>query len=111
MSHHGQAHDLHITGDEQADQVLTADPFALLVGMLLDQQYPMEHAFRGPPQILDTFGTPDPVAPPRPPPPPPPQSPPPGPPPPPRPPPGGPTPRSSRPWPPHRRRSTATAAR
>ena len=62
MSHHGQAHDLHITGDEHADQVLTDDPFALLVGMLLDQQYPMEHAFRGPAKILDRFGTLDPVA-------------------------------------------------
>ena len=53
MSHDG----LHITGDELADQVLTDDPFALLVGMLLDQQYPMEHAFRGPAKILDRFGT------------------------------------------------------
>jgi uncharacterized HhH-GPD family protein len=57
MSHHG----LHITGDEHADQVLTDDPFALLVGMLLDQQYPMEHAFRGPAKILDRFGTLDPA--------------------------------------------------
>jgi uncharacterized HhH-GPD family protein len=53
---------LHITGDDHADQVLTDDPFALLVGMLLDQQYPMEHAFRGPAKILDRFGTLDPVA-------------------------------------------------
>jgi uncharacterized HhH-GPD family protein len=53
---------LHITGDEHADQVLTDDPFALLVGMLLDQQYPMEHAFRGPAKILDRFGTLDPAA-------------------------------------------------
>jgi uncharacterized HhH-GPD family protein len=58
MSHHG----LHITGDEHADQVLTDDPFALLVGMLLDQQYPMEHAFRGPAKILDRLGTLDPAA-------------------------------------------------
>lgn len=28
---------LNITGDERADQVLSDDPFALLVGMLLDQ--------------------------------------------------------------------------
>jgi uncharacterized HhH-GPD family protein len=52
---------LHITGDEYADRVLTDDPFALLVGMLLDQQYPMEHAFRGPAKILDRFGTLDPA--------------------------------------------------
>jgi uncharacterized HhH-GPD family protein len=51
---------IHITGDDTADQVLTTDPFALLVGMLLDQQYPMEHAFRGPAKILDRFGTLDP---------------------------------------------------
>jgi hypothetical protein len=29
---------IHITGDERADQVLTDSPFALLCGMLLDQQ-------------------------------------------------------------------------
>ena len=45
-----------------ADQVLTDDPFALLVGMMLDQQYPMEHAFRGPAKVLDRFGTLDPAA-------------------------------------------------
>jgi uncharacterized HhH-GPD family protein len=52
---------IQITGDDAADQVLTDDPFALLLGMLLDQQYPMEHAFRGPAKILDRFGTLDPV--------------------------------------------------
>ena len=39
---------IRIAQDEAADEVLSDDPFALLVGMLLDQQYPMEHAFRGP---------------------------------------------------------------
>ncbi|MGZ4464353.1 MAG: HhH-GPD-type base excision DNA repair protein, partial [Nocardioides sp.] len=48
---------IHITGDAAADRVLTDDPFALLVGMMLDQQYPMEHAFRGPWKILERFGT------------------------------------------------------
>jgi uncharacterized HhH-GPD family protein len=48
---------LQITGDEHADQVLTDSSFALLVGMMLDQQYPMEHAFRGPAKVLDRFGT------------------------------------------------------
>jgi uncharacterized HhH-GPD family protein len=52
---------LHITGDDRADQVLTDDPFALLVGMMLDQQYPMEHAFRGPAKVLERFGTLDPA--------------------------------------------------
>src|SRR5512132_1920839 len=53
---------IRIAQDEAADEVLSNDPFALLVGMLLDQQYPMEHAFRGPAKILDRFGTLDPAA-------------------------------------------------
>ena len=52
---------IQITGDAAADKVLTDDPFALLLGMLLDQQYPMEHAFRGPAKLLDRFGTLDPA--------------------------------------------------
>jgi uncharacterized HhH-GPD family protein len=53
---------IHITGDAAADQVLTDSPFALVVGMMLDQQYPMEHAFRGPAKVLDRFGTLEPTA-------------------------------------------------
>jgi uncharacterized HhH-GPD family protein len=53
---------IHITGDEQADEVLSDSPFALLVGMMLDQQYPMEHAFRGPSKVLDRFGSIEPSA-------------------------------------------------
>lgn len=30
--------ELHITDNPEADQLLSNDPFALLVGMLLDQQ-------------------------------------------------------------------------
>ncbi|MCA1782366.1 MAG: HhH-GPD-type base excision DNA repair protein [Dermatophilaceae bacterium] len=52
---------LQIAQDPHADEVLTADDFALLVGMLLDQQFPMERAFAGPAKILDRFGTLDPV--------------------------------------------------
>ncbi|MET3960283.1 putative HhH-GPD family protein [Marmoricola sp. OAE513] len=52
---------LAITGDEHADAVLNSEPFAVLLGMLLDQQYPMEHAFRGPAKLLDRFGTLDPA--------------------------------------------------
>jgi len=48
---------IHITGDDHADEVLAESPFALLVGMMLDQQYPMEHAFRGPAKVLDRFGS------------------------------------------------------
>ncbi len=51
-----------IAQDPVADHVLSDDPFALLVGMLLDQQYPMEHAFAGPSKILTRFGTLDPGA-------------------------------------------------
>ena len=54
--------DLWITGDDATDRLLSDDPFALLIGMLLDQQYPMEHAFAGPRKIVDRFGTLDPRA-------------------------------------------------
>ena len=50
-----------ITGDAHADQVLE-EPFALLLGMLLDQQFPMEQAFAGPAKVLDRFGSLDPAA-------------------------------------------------
>ena len=39
---------LAVTGDPDADALLVSDPLALLIGMLLDQQVPMEWAFRGP---------------------------------------------------------------
>jgi len=48
---------IHITGDERADQVLSDSPFALLCGMLLDQQFPMERAFAGPAKVLERFGS------------------------------------------------------
>ncbi|MBD3784100.1 MAG: Fe-S cluster assembly protein HesB [Micrococcales bacterium] len=53
---------LTIAQDPAADQVLSEDPFALLVGMLLDQQFPMERAFAGPAKVLERFGTLDPAA-------------------------------------------------
>ncbi|MGH3384797.1 MAG: HhH-GPD-type base excision DNA repair protein [Nocardioidaceae bacterium] len=53
---------LKIAQDTAADEVLTADPFALLTGMLLDQQFPMEHAFAGPAKVKERFGTLDPAA-------------------------------------------------
>ncbi|MGI9084110.1 MAG: HhH-GPD-type base excision DNA repair protein [Aeromicrobium sp.] len=52
---------LTIAQDPTADKILSENPFALLMGMLLDQQYPMEHAFRGPAKLLDRFGTLDPA--------------------------------------------------
>jgi uncharacterized HhH-GPD family protein len=39
--------------DTDADQLLSEKPFALLVGMLLDQQVPMETAFCGPKKIAN----------------------------------------------------------
>jgi len=45
-----------VTGDPVADQLLVDDPFALLVGMLLDQQVPMEWAFKGPATLKHRLG-------------------------------------------------------
>jgi len=53
---------LWITGDPETDALLSDDMFALLVGMLLDQQYPMEHAFSGPRKIRERLGSIDPHA-------------------------------------------------
>jgi len=53
---------LTIAQDPAADRVLSQDPFALLTGMLLDQQFPMERAFAGPAKILERFGTLEPAA-------------------------------------------------
>ncbi|WP_101848125.1 HhH-GPD-type base excision DNA repair protein [Zhihengliuella sp. ISTPL4] len=50
---------LHITGDTAADALLTENPLALLVGMLLDQQIPMETAFTGPLKIEQRTGAAD----------------------------------------------------
>jgi uncharacterized HhH-GPD family protein len=44
---------LCLTGDPLADKLLTDDPFALLTGMLLDQQFAMELAFAGPQKIAN----------------------------------------------------------
>jgi uncharacterized HhH-GPD family protein len=47
---------LQLAGDPAADALLDEDPFALLVGMLLDQQVPFETAFAGPKKIADRMG-------------------------------------------------------
>nr|WP_261625090.1 HhH-GPD-type base excision DNA repair protein [Nesterenkonia sp. GX14115] len=55
---------LYLAADETADTLLAEDPFALLTGMLLDQQVTMESAFAGPAKLaarLDEF-TPQAVA-------------------------------------------------
>lgn len=47
---------LAVTGDANVDQLLNTDAFALLVGMLLDQQVPMEWAFRSPYDLKQRLG-------------------------------------------------------
>ena len=49
--------ELHITGDPAADKLLSEDAFALLTGMLLDQQVTMESAFAGPEKIKSRIGS------------------------------------------------------
>lgn len=49
--------ELHITGDPAADKLLSEDAFALLTGMLLDQQVTMESAFAGPEKIRTRTGS------------------------------------------------------
>ncbi len=51
-----------MTNLPEADKVLDEYPFAVVLGMMLDQQYGMEHAFRGGWKVLSRFGTLDPAA-------------------------------------------------
>jgi uncharacterized HhH-GPD family protein len=48
--------ELRIAQDAAVDELLGRDPLALLVGMLLDQQFPMERAFAGPRLLADRLG-------------------------------------------------------
>ncbi|MGW0602370.1 HhH-GPD-type base excision DNA repair protein [Streptomyces sp. NPDC002640] len=50
---------LHLAQDPPADELLGRSPLAALVGMLLDQQVPMEWAFKGPRTIADRMGADD----------------------------------------------------
>ncbi len=47
---------LQLVQDPAADALLESNPLALLIGMLLDQQVPMETAFAGPKKIADRIG-------------------------------------------------------
>jgi uncharacterized HhH-GPD family protein len=47
---------LPITGDPDADRLLVTDSLALLIGMLLDQQVPMEWAFGSPYRLKERLG-------------------------------------------------------
>ncbi|SFD18261.1 uncharacterized HhH-GPD family protein [Klenkia taihuensis] len=48
---------IRIAQDPEADALLGRDPLALLLGMLLDQQFPMERAFAGPALLAQRLGT------------------------------------------------------
>ena len=47
---------LHFTESEEANRLLATDGLALLIGMLLDQQFPMERAFFGPQLLKERTG-------------------------------------------------------
>lgn len=47
---------LHFTDSEKANRLLASDGLAVLIGMLLDQQFPMERAFYGPQLLKDRLG-------------------------------------------------------
>jgi hypothetical protein len=48
---------LYLSGDPEADRLLSEDPLTLLIAMVLDQQVPIEHAFLGPLRIRERLGT------------------------------------------------------
>lgn len=47
---------IHVTGDDAVDQLLSDDPLALLIAMVLDQQVPLERAFRSPYDLRERLG-------------------------------------------------------
>jgi len=47
---------IRVTGIDSADALVSSDPLALLIGMLLDQQIPMEWAFKGPATLAERLG-------------------------------------------------------
>ena len=47
---------LHLAADPEADALLASDPLALLIGMLLDQQVPLERAFGAPAKLAGRLG-------------------------------------------------------
>jgi len=47
---------LHLAQDPEADRLLSESPLALLIGMVLDQQIPLERAFRGPLLLKERLG-------------------------------------------------------
>jgi uncharacterized HhH-GPD family protein len=51
---------LHFTGDDDADRLLVEEPLALLIGFALDQQVPLQWAFKAPLELRRRIGTLDP---------------------------------------------------
>jgi len=49
---------IHLSGDKEADALLSKDPLALLIGMVLDQQIPLERAFWAPAELARRLGRP-----------------------------------------------------
>jgi uncharacterized HhH-GPD family protein len=49
---------LQLAQDPEADRLLSQNPLALLIGMVLDQQVPLEKAFRGPLELTKRLGRP-----------------------------------------------------
>src|SRR5256886_16349483 len=47
---------LVVTGNAEADRLVNTDPLALLIGMVLDQQIPLEWAFTGPLTLRQRLG-------------------------------------------------------
>ena len=47
---------LYLSGEPDADALLTKDPLALLIGMVLDQQIPLERAFKSPYDLRERLG-------------------------------------------------------
>jgi uncharacterized HhH-GPD family protein len=48
---------LYLSGEPDADALLSRDPLALLIGMVLDQQVPLERAFRSPFDLQERLGS------------------------------------------------------
>src|ERR1700729_1115644 len=53
---------LHFTDSDEANELIAADPMALLVGFALDQQVTVQKAFVGPLAIKERLGSLDPAA-------------------------------------------------
>ena len=50
--------ELHLAQDAEADRLLSDNPLALVIGMVLDQQIPLEKAFSSPAELVRRIGGP-----------------------------------------------------